>query len=111
MAFGESGLASPGGSRTPRLREQTKPLKFARANKTLNQPWVSGRDVGRLASPAGVEPTAPELGILCSIHLSYGDKASLGGYSTERACGNPHTLHKAVLTGRPLLSQFFGLFG
>jgi len=26
-----------------------------------------------LASPAGFEPTAPGLGILCSILLSYGD--------------------------------------
>ena len=29
--------------------------------------------VGELASPAGFEPTAPGLGILCSILLSYGD--------------------------------------
>ena len=27
----------------------------------------------KLASPAGFEPTAPGLGILCSILLSYGD--------------------------------------
>ena len=33
-----------------------------------------GLGVGRMASPAGFEPTAPELGILCSIHLSYGDR-------------------------------------
>ncbi len=26
-----------------------------------------------MASPAGFEPTAPGLGILCSILLSYGD--------------------------------------
>ena len=29
--------------------------------------------LGVLASPAGFEPTAPGLGILCSILLSYGD--------------------------------------
>ncbi len=28
----------------------------------------------RVAFPAGFEPTAPELGILCSIHLSYGNR-------------------------------------
>src|SRR5271165_7249831 len=29
--------------------------------------------LSRMASPAGFEPTAPGLGILCSIRLSYGD--------------------------------------
>ncbi|MFM2128883.1 MAG: hypothetical protein RL477_429 [Pseudomonadota bacterium] len=31
----------------------------------------------KMASPAGFEPTAPGLGILCSIQLSYGDPAVL----------------------------------
>ena len=30
-----------------------------------------------LVSPAGFEPTAPGLGILCSILLSYGDSRGL----------------------------------
>ena len=29
-----------------------------------------------MASPAGFEPTAPGLGILCSILLSYGDRSA-----------------------------------
>lgn len=34
-----------------------------------------------MASPAGFEPTAPELGILCSILLSYGDVTDVCGIS------------------------------
>jgi hypothetical protein len=30
--------------------------------------------ISYVASPAGFEPTAPGLGILCSILLSYGDR-------------------------------------
>ena len=34
---------------------------------------ASGLHPAELVSPAGFEPTAPGLGILCSILLSYGD--------------------------------------
>ena len=32
--------------------------------------WKNGAGGGKLVPPAGFEPTAPGLGILCSIHLS-----------------------------------------
>ncbi len=35
--------------------------------------WRVLHNTAEMASPAGFEPTAPGLGILCSILLSYGD--------------------------------------
>ncbi len=35
--------------------------------------WFAAMLDALVASPAGFEPTAPGLGILCSILLSYGD--------------------------------------
>ena len=46
----------------------------ARRRRTARFRGVLAGDIATvLASPAGFEPTAPGLGILCSILLSYGD--------------------------------------
>jgi hypothetical protein len=56
-----------------------------------------------LASPAGFEPTAPGLGILCSILLSYGDSAnasSTGGGRCQYAINPAPAAPRSGRTGR-----------
>ena len=55
-----------------------------------------------LASPIGFEPTAPGLGILCSILLSYGDTDTTIPDSTRRAKPNPRPQSPSgVSNGKP----------
>ncbi len=59
--------------------------------------WSGAQFCSRVASPAGFEPTAPGLGILCSILLSYGD--SRASYNPPARPRQPRFLI-ALPTGR-----------